>query len=156
MYVRDGKHYTAGLLFGELEDAVRGVPAAEAAARTFQRRTRWGFLGYMGGLICTFVAIDRVDTKPEDPLDRNGKIALGTSAACLAGALVGTYYFTSGLPYQADAINLFNDSLPPDGPVALPGQQKSLFGPAGEVDAETDGEVGRRMAAPHGAAGPTQ
>ena len=121
-YVRDGAMIEHGLFGGGLEDAVRGVPAAEEAARTHHHRTVGGFLVGMGGFVCSMIATGAAAQGAESGDDIGTEI--GLSFGCLGAALVGFIVMATGMPYMYDAINLYNDSVevtPPYLPMGAPG-----------------------------------
>ncbi len=122
-YHRDGRVYRQGFFLGGLGEAVRGVPAAETAARTYRRRSHYGAVLFGLGFACSLVAIPIAITTRDDS-EVNQTATYLTSAACLAGAIGGLIVALSGQPYHEDAINIFNDSLPPDVPIRLPGQPR--------------------------------
>jgi hypothetical protein len=129
-YARDGHVHKHGFLGGGLVDAVRGVPEAERAARTFRSRMGWGLAGVFGGLVCSTVALAySADASYENNNSQAEKASL-TSLACLGLTVVGGGIAISGAPYQHDAINIFNDSVQPVGPVYLPGQAPGVVPPA--------------------------
>ncbi len=116
-YHREGRVYEHGFMGGGLVDAVRGVPRAESAANQYHKRSIWGLVGVIAGTLCTSTALAVA-------IDNPGKesSALTTSLLCLGVTLAGAGVAISAVPYQYDAINLFNDAYPPTGPVYLPGQ----------------------------------
>lgn len=125
-YSRDGRTHKHGFLGGGLLDAVRGVPQAERAARTYRSRMGWGALSVLGGALCSTTAmVLAIDPDDGAVSDR----AAFTSLACAGVMLVGTGVMISGVPYQYDAVNIFNDTVPPVGPVHLPGQAPPLGAP---------------------------
>lgn len=125
-YARDGRVHQHGLLGGGLVDAVHGVPQAEEAARTYRRRVGWGLVSMVGGAVCSSVALAfTIDQDSGESSD----LAAATSIACLGLMGLGAGLAISGVTYQHDAVNIFNDSVTPVGPVALPGQAPRLASP---------------------------
>ena len=119
-YARNGRFHSHGIFGGGLVDAVRGVPAAESAANTHRSRNGWGFVAMVGGLVCSSVAlgyaIDQADSDAQS--NSAGLLSLG----CLGATALGLGLVISAVPYRLDAINIFNDSVQPVGPVHMPGQ----------------------------------
>ena len=122
-YQRDGQVYSHGLFGGGLVDAVSGVPAAEEAARTFRARSAVGLLALLGGLTCSFVALEVAFQRSADE-EAERPLLLGSG--CLLVSLTGAIVVGSAVPSQWDAINLYNDAVepvapPPPPPMAPPG-----------------------------------
>jgi hypothetical protein len=117
-YVRDGRMIQHGFLGSGLENAVRGNPEAERAARTYYQRQRDGLLVSLGGLVCSLVAIGYTAHEAADEASDDDDIAvpLVTAVGCLIASYGGLIYMASSAPYQLDAINLFNDRPPPCAP----------------------------------------
>lgn len=119
--VRQGIVFDHGLFGGGVEDAVRGVPAAEEAARTYHHRMVTGFLVGMGGLVCSMIAFGyATDAGLREDEDASAELAV--SAGCFVGSMAGLIYMASGPPYMYDAINIYNDSVevPPPYPYGPP------------------------------------
>jgi len=118
--VRDGRVYDQGFFGGGLVDAVRGVPAAEGAARAYASRRRSGALVGIGGMLCSIFALGfmtghaTADGDHDNAILTEGLIATG----CLVIAYGGLWRLTSAEPYRYDAINLFNDAS--EAPAAKP------------------------------------
>jgi hypothetical protein len=110
-YVRDGRTYEHGLLGGGLEDAVRGNPQAEAAAREYHDRIQNGVLAMIVGTVCTGVAVGLAVSKETN--GNGGETELLVATGCLGLTLGGSFYAISAEPYRLDAINIFNDAPPP-------------------------------------------
>jgi hypothetical protein len=109
---REGRVIKIGLFGNGLVDAVRGVPPAEDAARTFRDRmtTAWVFLGIalVGVGVLAYRAGDHIDD--DEPFDGLDGAILGGVFVCEIGALVAAL---SGAPYMYDALNLYNDAVSP-------------------------------------------
>jgi hypothetical protein len=112
-YVRDGKKYEGGMLGGDLEEAVRGVPAAEEYASQFRTGmtaglvlTTIGSLGLVGGLVLT--GAEASQTTPGQPLPPTGLVVCGLG---LVTELVGVIVGLNAAPHLFDAINAYNDAL---------------------------------------------
>lgn len=110
-YLRDGHTIGHGWFGGGLVRAVQGVPAAEEAARTHRSRVIIGFTTLLLSVGCSTIAATYVQDEPD--------IAGTAMLACLGASVGSVWILASGAPYQLDAINIFNDSVP-DGPVSLP------------------------------------
>lgn len=120
-YERNGRFHSHGIFGGGLVDAVRGVPAAESAAKTHQSRTVWGFVATVGGFVCSSTALVYAvenSNRSESQSNNAGLVSLG----CIAATALGLGLVISAVPYRFDAINIFNDSVQPVGPVHMPGQ----------------------------------
>jgi hypothetical protein len=109
---REGQVIKIGLLGGGLVDAVRGVPPAEEAARTFRDRmtTAWVFIGIaiLGVGVFAYRAGHHVDN--DEPFDGIDGAILGGVFVCEIGALIAAL---SGAPYMYDALNIYNDAVSP-------------------------------------------
>ncbi len=121
-YERNGRFHSHGLLGGGLVDAVRGVPAAESAAKTHRSRSGWGLVSIVGGLVCSTAALSYAIGESYEEEGSGSDQAAIVSLACLGVTMVGTGLVISAVPYRFDAVNIFNDSVQPTGPVYLPGQ----------------------------------
>lgn len=110
-YIRDGQRFSGGLIGGGLEDAVRGVPRAEDAARSYARETGWGLGTALGGagLMLTGLAIfPRLE-----PTVWNTRAYTGLSLVGLGLAVytTGLILVVNAAPRQWDAINIYNDEV---------------------------------------------
>jgi hypothetical protein len=110
-YHRDGRTIAHGFFGSGLKEAVRGVPAAEEAAKTYHDRTVGGFVAMMVGVGC-FATM--AFTAPMDRSwghDSTRDTVFITGAACgMAGLITGSVLMISGQPYHFDALNLYNDA----------------------------------------------
>jgi hypothetical protein len=107
-YDRDGHIHRHGVFGGGLSEAVRGVPAAEAAAGRYKGRLATGFLMMLGGLLCAPTAATVALLRHEEETNDS---ALYLAAGCLALTFVGSGVVISAVPYQYDAVNIFNDHV---------------------------------------------
>jgi hypothetical protein len=109
---RDGQVIKVGIAGGGLVDAVRGIPPAEEAARTFRDRmtTAWVFIGIalVGVGVLAYRAGDHIDN--DEPFDGVDGAILGGIFVCEIGALIAAF---SGAPYMYDALNIYNDAVSP-------------------------------------------
>ncbi len=121
MYVRDGQFYSHGLLGGELQRAVAGNPAAEAAAAEYHDRMRDGILEVvLGSIAMTGGAAYAAATAAQDPGGRpNVTAPLLFALGGMVLMFVGTGELATAEPYRWDAINLFNDGAEPSHPPSL-------------------------------------
>lgn len=109
-YVREGKSYAHGLLGGGLVEATRGVPAAEAAANTYHSRSMGGFAMMLGGLaavLATPIVIGASNANSEQSIG----LLVGGLSAGVALSTAGSLLTISAIPYQWDAINLYNHDV---------------------------------------------
>jgi hypothetical protein len=112
-YVRDGQRYPHGLLGSGLTDAVRGVPAAELAAREYHDRIRDGIVGMLvgAGVMLAGTVLLAHDAATSEGRDATTREELEATAAVGGMALMlgSSFYTITAEPYRWDAINLFND-----------------------------------------------
>jgi hypothetical protein len=96
----------------DLDQAVTGNPEAEAHARTYRHRTTAGIVGEIAGigLIAGGVSLAAGPSSSTTRRDVGSGLALGGVVA-LVGACVA---ILSGVPHIYDAINIYNDGVPPD------------------------------------------
>lgn len=113
VFVRDGNVYEGGAFGGGLEDAVRGNPQAEEHARAYRH-------GMVGGLVATLLGtglmVGSLATLPRES-DREDRstptVPLTLFAAGLASYVTGSILLLNAQPHMWDAINIYNDGLPP-------------------------------------------
>ena len=115
---KDGHETSIGLTYGGVLDAVRGNPRAEAEARTAQNLM-------IGGVASTFVSLGAlitglvlVPSKHQTTSDVGGGLIVGGIVADIVGAVLVS---NGAQPHMYDAINIYNDGLPPPG-YGLPSQ----------------------------------
>jgi hypothetical protein len=96
----------------DLDQAVTGNPEAEAHARTYRHRTTAGIVGQIAGLglIVGGVSLAAGPSSSTTRRDVGSGLALGGVVA-FVGAVVAVL---SGVPHIYDAINSYNDGLPPE------------------------------------------
>lgn len=132
-YVRDGQSWRAGVFGGGLVKAVKGVPAAERAARTYHDRMTNGFLGYILGAVCTIGTVSYLAAEASDHrydgAEEPSPVLIGASVGCAVLMFGSLGYALSGAPYQWDAINLYNDAIELAPPPALPARPAGLRPP---------------------------
>ena len=108
--VKDGKHFSIGLLSSEPVDAVSGNPAAEEEARRHVRRKRAAGVLYLlgGGSLAGSIALRT--GSGEDPA-RNAA-ALGLLFVAVPAFLVSSLIvFNSARGYLDNAVNIYNDGV---------------------------------------------
>lgn len=113
-YTKGGEFHTEFGFGGNLVDLVSDNPEAERAARTFRNRSIGGALMTFVGTLCMptvmlYGLANALDEESDSDLfSRNtGTIFLG----CAVLSTVGVFYWTSGLTYQMDAVNIYNDGV---------------------------------------------
>jgi hypothetical protein len=107
--IRDSR--TFGLW--DLDQAVTGNPEAEAHARTYRHRTAAGIVGQIAGLGLIAGGVSLAAAAPSSSTTRRdvgSGLALGGVVA-LVGAFAA---ILSGPPHIYDAINIYNDGVPPE------------------------------------------
>jgi hypothetical protein len=121
-YVRDGQRFKHGFMGGGLVDAVEDDPEAKEAAEKYHSRMTSGFVLYLVGTGCLltgmFVGLSTIDERERH--DGKDAIALGGLACGAAGLIAGASLLASGIPYQYDAINIYNDNLDQRRAIMLP------------------------------------
>jgi len=109
-YARGGQFHSEMGFGGGLVDAVQGNPRAAEAADTFRDRMILGFLGLVGGAVCLPVVGTYAVVQDSDGREVSNSlpwIALG----CTAAMIIGAFSMASAMPYQFDAINIYNDDV---------------------------------------------
>jgi hypothetical protein len=112
---RDGRTYSIGMFGSGLEDAVKGNPRAEKEAASYQSKSIGGFvLGLVGSLGTAggvgLLVGNELAQQPQTNLRvaafalSIGGILMGIAANVLTG---------SAQPHMWNAINMYNDDLPP-------------------------------------------
>jgi hypothetical protein len=115
-YVRDGKKYEGGLFGGDIVDAVRGNPQAEDYAHAYKSGVTTGLaLTFLGAAVALagigVVGVDVAQHSSGQSVPPTGLILAGSGLVVeLAGAIIGA----NAIPHLFDAINAYNDGLPPD------------------------------------------
>jgi hypothetical protein len=120
-YMHNGQFLTEYGFGGSLVEAVAGNPRAEAAANQFRGRMIGGFVATMVGSLCVPAVLGydlaRNIESDQNPPASHGYVLIGCSVLMIGGLI----YLTSGLPYQHDAMNIYNDDV--DAATQLPPQQ---------------------------------
>ena len=110
-YTKNGEFYREVGFGGGLVEAVEDHPEALRAAQTFRGRALGGFLMAIAGSLCipaTMIwGLVRANEDGGDFPAGQGYLLLG----CAVLAIAGTTYMVSGMPYQFDAVNIYNDAV---------------------------------------------
>lgn len=138
-YTKGGRFHREMGFGGGLVDAVGDHPEALRAAQTFRGRAIGGFLMVLAGTLClpTVMIYELASTEDgRDGLPGAGYVAIGCGVMMAAGGL----YLASAMPYQLDAVNIYNDAIdasgvpwpPPPAPrlPVMPGPPGQLAPPA--------------------------
>jgi hypothetical protein len=127
-YVRDGKVYEGGIFGGDLDEAVRGNPAAESHAKAYQNQMIGGFVASLaGGVSLGTGLVLTAGNAVRSSADRSSSqdtLAATFILGGLAATIVSAVLFSTAPPHMWDAINVYNDglpdtTLPPYGPMPL-------------------------------------
>ena len=118
-YARDGKIYHGGIGGGELEEAVRGNPAAEQHAREYKAGTLSGFVStIVGGAAMAagvgLLAADAAAHESQRGRQIGGAATLGLG---FVAYVVGLALVVNAQPHMWDAINVYNDGVRSPAPV---------------------------------------
>jgi hypothetical protein len=117
-YVRDGRVYEGGAFGGDIVEAVRGNPEAEAHARAYKNGMLGGFLATLAGGVSAVagVTLFAVGSVNEDLGGNRNETQRTTGGLLLLGGLgayvTGLVLMLNAQPRQFDAINVYNDGLP--------------------------------------------
>ena len=110
-----------GKLVESLVEAVRGDPAIEAEAQRGARARTTGNVLFLGGLGSVLAAgitgLALSGGKKEPPPATIAAFAVGLSV-WLVMSVLGGGYVIKGSRYEMNAINMYNDKLPPSPPCA--------------------------------------
>lgn len=121
-YVRDGQKFKHGMMGGGLVEAVEDDPEAKEAAEKYHSRMTSGFVLYLVGTGCLVtglvVGFSTIDER-EDHSDRDA-VAAGGLLCGVAGLIVGASLLAAAMPYQYDAVNIYNDNLDKRRAIMLP------------------------------------
>jgi hypothetical protein len=102
---RDSK--TFGLW--DLDEAVAGNSEAESDARIFRHRTIGGFVLEFGGLGTGVTGLALLNSSSRT----RQEVGTGVAGAGAVGLLAALWLLSSGFAHFYDAINVYNDGLPP-------------------------------------------
>src|SRR5689334_3018962 len=128
-YTRNGQLYEGGSFGGDIDQAVRGNPEAEAHARAYQNGMLAGFLTTLGGALSMGVGAGLLgadaarDANDRSSAAQTASLVLFTGG--IAAIIVGGVLFNNAQPHLWDAINIYNDGFPepmgsPRPPYAVP------------------------------------
>jgi hypothetical protein len=114
-YLREGRVYEGGGFGGDIDEAVRGNPEAEAHARAYRAGMIGGFAATMAGVASTigggmlYFANSGDDATQRDTTAQaaGGVLFLGGIAAYITS----TVLFANAQPHLWDAINIYNDGV---------------------------------------------
>ena len=112
---KNGRTIALGVLGGDLDEAVQGNPRAEEEARSYQSKAIAGFVIGLGGSIAAGVGTgvivgNEVSANPKTDLR---VIGLSVAAGSIVLALVGSLLTASAQKHIWNAVNIYNDELPP-------------------------------------------
>ncbi|MEJ7601325.1 MAG: hypothetical protein WKG01_25700 [Kofleriaceae bacterium] len=111
-YTKHGEFHSEMGFGGSLLELVADDPEAARAARTYRSRSIAGALMTIGGSVCLpAVMIYGLDRSLEE--DGNGftQNTFTLMLGCALLSTIGVFYWTSGMPYQLDAVNIYNDGV---------------------------------------------
>lgn len=97
----------------DLDQAVAGNPAAESNAHAFKQRTIGGLVLDIAGLGLVVGGLTGVGEVPSPSTTRRA-VGYGVAGGGLVGIIAALALVTSGTAHFYDAINIYNDSVPPD------------------------------------------
>ncbi len=121
-YVRDGQRFKHGFTGGGLVEAVEDDPEAKQAADRYQSRVSSGLVLYLVGTGCLVTGmVVGFDTLRDRESSATKDAVLAGALVCgVAGLIAGGSLLASGMPYQWDAINIYNDNLERRRAIVLP------------------------------------
>jgi hypothetical protein len=97
----------------DLDRAVAGNPEAESNAHAFTHRTIGGLVLDIAGLGLVLGGLSSVG-EVRSPSTTRREVGYGVAGVGLAGIIAALALVTSGGAHFYDAINIYNDSVPPD------------------------------------------
>jgi hypothetical protein len=107
--VKNGEYYPGGLFGGRVEDAVRGVPAAEAHAETYAGLSTAGSLCIVGGEALGIAA--SVVSATAKPGDAKNDTQIGLIVASGVAFVTGIVLHLMSESHLYDAANIYNDEM---------------------------------------------
>jgi hypothetical protein len=119
VYYRDGVEYPSGFFLGGAGDAVKGNPRAEDEARTAHHLM-------IGGISCELASFGALGAglgiaSQNQPSDTAKDAAVGLLLGAVVVNVVGAILINNAVPHVVDAINIYNDGLPPYSGPGWPG-----------------------------------
>ncbi len=111
-FYKNGTEYEAGVFLGGVKEVVKGNPRAEDEARTAQQLV-------IGGYSCQFAALGAsgagfgVLSSSHRFGDTDTNVGLGLLAGSAILNLVGAVLEMNAVPHVYDAVNIYNDGVPP-------------------------------------------
>ncbi len=111
-YTRNGEFHS-DVFGGGLVEVVRGNAQAEDAANTFHDRMIGGFLATLAGAVCLPVVVGYEASRSITNDSNNTNVTNGAYLAlgCAVVMIAGSIAMVSAVPYQMDAINIYNDGV---------------------------------------------
>ncbi|MFT3768102.1 MAG: hypothetical protein QM820_21845 [Minicystis sp.] len=112
---RDGETFSLGMFGSGLEDAVKGNARAEKEASSFQSKTVGGFVvGMLGSLASAGGAALLVGNELSQHPSSGARVgAISLAVGGVVATLVAALLQSSAKPHMWNAINMYNDDLPP-------------------------------------------
>jgi hypothetical protein len=116
--VRDGEYYPGGYFGGRIEEAVKGVPEAQAHARAY------GTLSTIGSIALfasegSIIAGSPIIAATVDDKDARTNAHIGLIIGSLTLLVTGIVLHMAAEPHLYDAANLYNDHLDATRPLPL-------------------------------------
>jgi hypothetical protein len=113
-YAKDGRIYKSGIFGGDLDEAIRGNPAAEAELDKYQEdMTGWlacflfGTGAFIGG--SSMLVHDGVNNSA--PSGGEAATEIGVFGAAIGLYVASVIFAASAQPHLFDAINIYNDGI---------------------------------------------
>jgi|HubBroStandDraft_2_1064218.scaffolds.fasta_scaffold94257_1 hypothetical protein len=97
----------------DLDQAVAGNPEAESNAHAFKQRTIGGFVLDIAGLGLGAGGLASVG-EVRSPSTTRRAVGFGIAGVGMVSLIAAVALLTSGTAHFYDAINIYNDSVPPD------------------------------------------
>jgi hypothetical protein len=121
--VRDGEYYPGGYFGGRIEEAVKGVPEAEAHARSYGTLSTIGSIALFTSEASVIAGSPLIAATVDDDKDARTNAHIGLIVGSLTLLVTGIVLHLAAEPHLYDAANLYNDRLdagwrPPRRPAA--------------------------------------
>jgi hypothetical protein len=116
-YVRDGRVYEGGIFGGDIVEAVRGNPEAEAHAHAYKNGMIGGFLATVAGGVSMISGLTLFALGSTNSLGNDHNPTEQTAGGLLLAGGLGAYVtglvlMLNAQPRVWDAINVYNDGIP--------------------------------------------